>query len=407
MERKVQTKVSQATILTVDDDPSTVAVLSSVLQERGNYKVVTATNVADAIVIAERHMPDLILTDRYMPGRDGFDFCSWVKAHPVLSGSMVMLLTASAEIESIVKGLAIGADDYLTKPFNSEELLSRVRALLRIKRLSDQVKADKERLERLNTVLHDDLSGVTHLITHIIELRVPNALLRAERACALAEWLAEKMEVPPEAMSAIMIAARIHEVGKIVMPERTFGHNVAGIASEDREALHQFPAYGHMLVARIPQLTDVATIIKHQLENFDGTGGPDHLRGKQIPLGARILRVVNAMEQLSFDAAPFHIGEELERQRGTILDPFLVQSAVEYVTTLSDPAWMQGKKQVAIGKIEEGMVTASDICTSKGIKLLPRGTKLSQSHIAWIQTHHQKDPILSGIYVYDTSEEVA
>lgn len=394
---------TQTTILAVDDDPETVAVLSRVLQECASYRVVTATNVADAIVIAERHTPDLILTDRFMPGRDGFDLCRWVKSHPVLSGSMVMMLTASAETESIVKGLDLGADDYLTKPFNAEELLSRVRALLRIKRLSDQLKADKGRLEETTTILRDDMMGVVHLITHLIELRLPNALLRSERAATLAQWLGEKMEMRLEAMNALVIAARIHEIGKVVMPDNVLGHGTPRATQEDREILQQFPSYGHMLVARIPQLVDVAVLLRHQLENFDGTGEPDHLRGKQIPLGARILRVVNAMEQLPFDAAPFQIGEELERQRGIILDPFLVQSAVEYITTMSDPAWMQGKRQVAIGRIEEGMVTAADICTAKGIKLLPRDTKLTQSHITWIQTHHKQDPILSGIYVYEAS----
>ncbi len=393
---------SQSLILAVDDDPASLLVLANVLQMDGAFRVVTATNVADAMVVAERHSPDLIITDRYMPGRDGFDFCTWVKSHPVLSGSMVMLLTASAEIESIVKGLDLGADDYITKPFNPEELHSRVRALLRIKRLGDQLKSDKERLEELNATLHESMAGIMHLITHIIELRVPDAALRAERACTLAQWIGGKMEMEKESINVLVLAARIHEIGKIVMPDNVLGHEVVQLSGEQKETLSQFPSYGHMLVSRIPQLENVAALIKHQLENFDGTGSPDHLRGKQISLGSRILRVVNVMEQLPLDATPAQLCEELNRQRGTTLDPFVVQGAIDYITTLSDPAWMQGKKQVAIGSIEEGMVTAADICTAKGVKLLPRDTKLTQSHVNWIQTHHQKDPILSGIYIYSS-----
>ncbi|HTY01226.1 MAG TPA: HD domain-containing phosphohydrolase [Bacteroidota bacterium] len=389
-------------ILAVDDDPASLLVLANVLQMDGAFRVVTATNVADAMVVAERHSPDLIITDRYMPGRDGFDFCSWVKSHPVLSASMVMLLTASAEVESIVKGLDLGADDYITKPFNPEELHSRVRALLRIKRLGDQLKNDKDRLEELNAALHESLGGIMHLITHIIELRVPDAFPRSERACTLARWLGEKLELEKESLTALVLAARIHEIGKIVMPDDVLGHGVVQLSGEQKETLMQFPTYGHMLVSRIPQLGHVASLIKHQLENFDGTGSPDHLRGKQIPLGARILRMVNVLEQMPINATPVQISEELDHLRGTTLDPFVVQGTIEYITTLSDPAWMQGKKQVAIGSIEEGMVTAADICTAKGIKLLPRDTKLTQSHINWIQTHHQKDPVLSGIYVYFT-----
>jgi putative two-component system response regulator len=391
----------QSLILAVDDDPASLMVLASVLQMGGAYRVLTATNVADAMVVAERHSPDLVITDRYMPGKDGFDFCRWVKSHPVLSGSMVMMLTASAETESIVKGLDLGADDYITKPFNPEELHSRLRALLRIKRLGDQLKKDNERLEELNAALHESMAGIMHLITHIIELRVPDATLRAERSRKLAQWIGDRFELGKEELAALMLAARIHEIGKIVMPDEVLGHEATRLSGEQQETLSQFPTFGQMLVGRIPQLHEVATLVRHQLENFDGTGFPDHLRGKQIPLGARVLRVTNIIEALPQESTPAQICEELDRVRGTILDPFVVQSAMEYITTYADPSWMQGKKQVTIGSIVEGMITAADICTAKGVKLLPRDTKLTQSHINWIQAHHQKDPILSGIYVYD------
>ena len=187
--------VERATILAVDDEPSSLLMLTSVLQMEGAYRVVTATNVADAMLQAERHLPHLVITDRYMPGRDGFDLCRWIKSHPVLSSTMVMLLTASSEPESIVKGLDLGADDYLTKPFHPEELHSRVRALLRIKKLGDQLKQDNERLEGYVRELNENLDGVMHLITHIIDLRVPDSLVRAERASELARWLGERLNL--------------------------------------------------------------------------------------------------------------------------------------------------------------------------------------------------------------------
>lgn len=389
------------TILAVDDDPSSLLAISNVLKMDSGYHVLTATNVADGMVVAERHMPDLIISDRIMPGRDGFDFCKWLKAHNALSGSMVMMLTASGEIENIVRGLDIGADDYLVKPFHPEELHSRVRALLRVKRLGDQLKADNARLEELNDALHENLSGVMHLITHIIELRVPNATVRAEKACRMALWMGERFELEKDAVETLVLAARIHEIGKIVMPDDVLTKKASALNGEQRETLEQFPLFGQMLVDRIPQMKDVAALLRHQLENYDGTGHPEHLLGKQIPLGARILRSVNILEDSPAGSTPEELIDMLQKSRGTKLDPVVVQCAAEYLTTLSDPAWMTGKKQVVIGSMNEGMVTAADICTANGVKLLPKDTCLTRSHIAWIQAHHQSDPILNGIYVYE------
>jgi len=393
--------VERATILAVDDEPSSLLMLTSVLQMEGAYRVVTATNVADAMLQAERHLPHLVITDRYMPGRDGFDLCRWIKSHPVLSSTMVMLLTASSEPESIVKGLDLGADDYLTKPFHPEELHSRVRALLRIKKLGDQLKQDNERLEGYVRELNENLDGVMHLITHIIDLRVPDSLVRAERASELARWLGERLNLEGEVLKGLVLAARIREIGKIIMSDDVLGHQGQDLSYNQHETLAQFPLFGQMLVGRIPQLRDVANTIRHQLENFDGTGLPDHLRGTQIPMPARILRAINLAEDQPGRSSTAQVIESLQKARGTLLDPVVAQFAVEYMTTQSDPSWILGKKQVAVTTIQEGMVIAGDLSTAKGVKLLPKDTRLTKRHITWIQAHHQTDPILCGIYVYE------
>lgn len=389
-----------STILAVDDEMATLLVLESVLRTDESYKVVTARNVDDAMKVAERERPDVVITDRVMPGKDGLVLCKWIKAHESLSGSMVMLLTASGEKENIVQGLDVGADDYLVKPFHADELHSRVRALLRIKRLSDQLKQDNSRLEELNTALSENLNGVMYLITHMIELRVPDATVRAERASRIAAWIGKKLGLEPDALNELEMATRIHEIGKIIMPDDVLGKAHATLTSEQRETLSQFPVFGQMLVGRIPGFHNVAMLVRQQMENVDGTGLPDHLMGKQIAMGARILRAINILEDIPGDASADALIDALQKERGTKLDPVVIQCTVEYVTTLSDPEWLKGKHQVAVQQLVEGMVIAADISTAKGIKLLPRETRLTRSHINWIQAQNNTDPILGGIYVY-------
>lgn len=117
----------RATILVVDDDPHVLRLLGRNLELEG-YNILEASNGEDALTQAEAHQPDLILLDVAMPRLDGFTVLQYLRAR---SHVPVILLTASATDQEKVHGFALGADDYLTKPFRVEELLARLRAVLR------------------------------------------------------------------------------------------------------------------------------------------------------------------------------------------------------------------------------------------------------------------------------------
>jgi len=90
----------------------------------------------------------------------------------------------------------------------------------------------------------------------------------------------------------------------------------------------------------------------------------------------------------------------LQNASGTLLDPSLVRLAEEFITAVDDPGWLDGKRQLRLEEVKEGMVIAADLFTASGIKLLPAGLKLSQSHIERILSHHTADPIINRVYVY-------
>jgi DNA-binding response OmpR family regulator len=136
------------TILVVEDDPAQRSLLAELLSNIGGYEILEAENVAKAMPLVQESRPSLIISDYYMPGEDGFQFCSRIKKHPVWRECMFMLLTAAADMEHKLAGLDIGADEYLAKPFNAEEFISRVRALLRIKTLQDELRQERDELRR-------------------------------------------------------------------------------------------------------------------------------------------------------------------------------------------------------------------------------------------------------------------
>lgn len=154
----------QKTILVVDDVPVNIQLLNTYLSSEG-YNVITATDGAESIDQVHAHTPDLILLDVMMPKMNGFEVCKYLKAQESTRFIPVIMVTALNEIEDKVKGIDSGADDFISKPFNKLELLARVRSLLRIKYLHDELQEKvillqkaKEELRQL--AITDGLTGL-------------------------------------------------------------------------------------------------------------------------------------------------------------------------------------------------------------------------------------------------------
>jgi adenylate cyclase len=141
-----------AKILVVDDTPHNVKLLADILGVRG-YAVSTATNGEEALAKVAADQPDLILLDIMMPGLSGYDVCKRLRADPATSLLPVVLCTSLDPGQERVKGIEAGADDFLTKPINQAELFARVKSLLRIKSLQDEVKSQTAQLAELNSRL--------------------------------------------------------------------------------------------------------------------------------------------------------------------------------------------------------------------------------------------------------------
>ena len=134
-------------VLIVDDNRDNIELVSDVL-EMGGHRVFTATEGAVALTVAHAELPDLILLDINMPGMSGFEVCAQLKASPDTIEIPIIMLTALSDVDNRVKGLAVGADDYLTKPFSPRELLARVERSLRAKVVSDDLKGRQQQLRK-------------------------------------------------------------------------------------------------------------------------------------------------------------------------------------------------------------------------------------------------------------------
>lgn len=176
MKKENQQNSNDDIILIVDDVSKNIQLLGKILDNNG-YKIVAVTNGDQVMKAAKKYVPSLILLDIMMPGKTGYEVCEELKNDPKLSSIPIIFLTARTEEEDIVKGLKLGGADYITKPFNSGELLARIETHLSLKKARDLIVEQQEDLHQLSqtkdklySIIAHDLKGALFGITGIAEL---------------------------------------------------------------------------------------------------------------------------------------------------------------------------------------------------------------------------------------------
>lgn len=320
--------MEQATILVVDDDSEVRATLEDYLVSCG-YRVVPAASAQAALEVLESSAIDLVLTDVHMLGMSGVELCARVKSEPRWQLTPVVLLTAHADLESRVVGLAAGADDFFAKPVEFAELRTRVAVLLKVKDLLDQ-------LERAENV-------ITTLAT-TIEARDPYTAGHCQRLARYAMALGRALGVDEAMLKALWLGGFLHDLGKVAVPDRIL-LKPGLLDVDERSTIQIHPVVGAEMVESMRTLAGVRPIIRHHHERYDGSGYPDRLQGEAIPLGARIMAVVDVYDALH-TARPYKAAMSQAQAMAILLreteagawDPHLVSMFIKVLGTLGPEA---------------------------------------------------------------------
>ena len=275
---------SSGRVLIVDDYEANITALRKLLEGQG-YEVLTATNGRDALDLVHREHPDLVLLDVVMPDVSGLDVCASLKNVAETCLTPVVLVSALQERATRIEGLEAGADDFLSKPVDPQELYARVRSLIKLKRLTD----DLESAESLFLTLG-----------RFIEARDPFTENHCDRLVDYATALASALNLDPADLDALYRGAFIHDIGKIAIPDRILLKK-GKLTRVEYELMKQHPIIGDDLCRTVRSLEAVRPIVRHHHERLDGRGYPDGLAGDAIPLLARIVSVVDVFDALTTD----------------------------------------------------------------------------------------------------------
>jgi putative two-component system response regulator len=255
--------------------------MSQLLAIRG-YDVVTASSAEQAEAEVRRHAPDLILSDVMMPGKSGYDLCRTLKENPATRLIPFVLITGLSDSNDKVRGIEAGADDFLNKPVLAEELIARVKSLLRLKEFTDE-------LETADSVLCT--------LGLIVEGRDPYTEGHCERLALRAADLGRHLGLDEDSIIALRRGGYLHDLGKIAVPDEILKKG-ADLTPEEWQVMRQHPITGENICKPLRSLRLVLPIIRHHHEHSDGSGYPDGLTAADIPVLPRILQVVDVYDAL-------------------------------------------------------------------------------------------------------------
>lgn len=309
-----------ALVLVVEDDAGNRAVVTQFL-ERDGYRVVAVADGEAGYLAVGEHLPDLVLLDVGLPKLDGFEVTRLLRRDPRNATLPVLIVTGRGTPEDVVAGLDAGADDFVRKPYERAELLARIRSALRLRRALVGMEA---------------AHAVVTSLANAVEAKDAPTEHHCQRLAHLATRLSMRIGLPEPEIDAIAYGALLHDVGKIGVPEAIL--TKAGPLDDDEWALmRRHPEIGERICAPLAAFAKFGSVIRHHHERWDGAGYPDQLRGEAIPIGARVVALVDAFDAMTHDRvyraarSVMDALGEVVREAGRQFDPDLAPIMVEEV----------------------------------------------------------------------------
>ena len=271
------------TVLVVDDDDDVRFVLRRLLDQEG-FVVADAADGTEALAAVAGELPDVVLLDVRMPGDlDGFEVCRRLRSDPATRLLPVVIVTGLNARTDRLLGIEAGADDLLTKPVDRDQLLARVRSLIRLKRYTDDL---------------DSAASIVMTLASMIEARDGYGDGHCHRMANYATRVGRALSLDEHQVRALYRGAFLHDIGMLTIPEAVL-RKPGSLEPQEWTLLKSHTVAGDRLCGNLRSLQAVRPIVRHHHERLDGSGYPDGLRGDQVPLLAQIVGIVDTYEALT------------------------------------------------------------------------------------------------------------
>ena len=412
------TPITPWTLLAVDDEPNILAALRRVFRATG-WRILTAGHAQEALALLAAEPVDAVLSDMRMPDMNGAQLLERVSQRWPRTARL--LLTGQADLDATIAAINLGQlHRYISKPWNHEELVQTLRQVAE----RQQLEADKDALERLTQRQNDELKTLNaglearvalrteelasandrikrnyltsiKAFTALIELRDGAQIGHARQVADLARRIGQAMGLGAEAARDLPIAALLHDIGHIGLGDAVLARPVHRLASDELQRYRLHPVLGEQALLASDDMQGVAPLIRSHHERWDGQGFPDGLRGAAIPLGARILAVADAYEDLrrghidGQTLSPADARRAVIAGRGSRFDPAVIEAfASLFSAAPSRPSVPSLRLRTA--ELRTGQTLTEDFKSPEGVLLLSAGQRLNDDLIDRIQAFERR-----------------
>jgi cyclic di-GMP phosphodiesterase len=283
-------------VVVEDDGPVAIALLR--LLGRDGFTVDLVHDGEEALEAIRAGLPDVILLDWMLPKMTGLEVCRILKRDRRTRLIPIVILTGLADRAHRLAGINAGADDFLSKPFDPEELRARIRSLARLKRYTD------------------DLESAESVITSLaltVEARDWYTEGHCQRLAQFGMMLGAAIGLREEDIATLERGGYLHDVGKIGIPDSIL-NKPSALTPAEYEIMKQHTLIGERLCSGLRTLAPVLPIIRHHHERLDGSGYPDGLRGSAVPLLAQIIAIVDLFDAVT-TARPYRPARDVASAR--------------------------------------------------------------------------------------------
>jgi len=317
-------------VLIVDDEVYIQEILKATLEEAG-YACVTVGNAVEALATLTAHPFDVALTDIRMPGKQGTELLHDIKsAYPEI---IVVMITAIDSAGTAIESMRSGAYDYIMKPFNLDEVLISVNRAMD-KRLLENSNRDYQKY--LQQVAEERAAetrrlfySMTQVFVHLLDLKLPFNEGHCVRVAEKSRYVARELRMTDDGIRKVYLAALLHDVGMILVEDMLLNKE-SPLTSDEQRHIQERSSLADEVLRPVLNDEEVLKSIRHNRERYDGTGYPGRLKGNLIPLGARVIAVVEAFDAITIGRpyclprSPQDALRELNRCAQTQFDPQVV-----------------------------------------------------------------------------------
>ncbi|WP_273428218.1 HD domain-containing phosphohydrolase [Marinobacter sp.] len=440
-----ESPLPSAKLLLVDDEDNILRSLQRVLRKEP-YELTTATSGDQAIGLMEEQGFDLVISDARMPGMDGPTLLATIKKKD--PSCIRILLTGYADIDSTVKAINDGQIyRYISKPWNDDELRLIIRQALAFKQserrrlaLEKLTRKQNQELQELNSTLEQKVRArteelretadmldlayqelrknyvtTTEVFSSLIDKRLPANRQPNAKVITLVRAFAAYHKLDEEMTQNLTMAAALYNLGKLSWPDELITAPSDLLSRDQKLEYLKYPVVGEQLLMALEPLRDAAKIIRHHQEKWNGYGIPDRLEGKDIPLGARILRLAVDFIELQFGLilerrVPRDNAIKLiKRYRDRLYDPDIADQFLEMVIEIAPDVDHENPDILVLDtlRLKPGMVMARNLYATSGMLLLNEGKVLSSLLIDKLAAFEKGEP--DGhrytLYVHRPEEE--